>query len=110
MCSLVVAADDGGVPLGGALGPVDFHPEAHEDRGGCQEDLLAVLGLDPAASRLPDSWVVLDTAYLWVPLLQQISRDLIIAFYIKAEDPETRACKHFRRITEHFVPRTFRLL
>lgn len=75
---LVVAADDGGVPLSGALGAVNLHPEADQDAGRREQDLLAVLRLHPAPRRLPHRRVVLHPSQLRVPLLQQPHHSLIL--------------------------------
>lgn len=48
---LVVADDDGGVPLRSALGSVHLHPEANQDTRRRQQDTLAVLHLGPLSDR-----------------------------------------------------------
>ena len=51
LSGLVVTDNDGGIPLGGALRPVHFHPEADEDAWRRQQDALAILHLSPLSDR-----------------------------------------------------------
>ena len=53
---LVVAGGDGGVPLGGALRPVDLQSVAQQHWRGRDEDVLTVLQLGP----LPDAPLARD--------------------------------------------------
>lgn len=64
---LVVADDDGGVPLRGALGPINFHPEADQDARRGQQDPLSVLHLCPP----PDSARPRHRAFRQLPVLLQ---------------------------------------
>lgn len=64
---LVVADDDGGVPLRGALGPINFHPEADQDARRGQQDPLPILHLCPP----PDSARPRHRAFRQLPVLLQ---------------------------------------
>lgn len=78
--SFVVSHDDGGVPLGGALDPVNLDPEPDQDAGRGQQDLVAVLLFAPSARRHPHLRVLSDDCPVALgpfPILERFQRLVI---------------------------------